>query len=94
MRDFSFYERAAMTQIPCKHCGFFPKDHSSSLHCPTPEQIEGARSFDPRKFYTPSEVDVHVQTALILFGGRPDTITPDMRRIAKMCNYGVASYGR
>jgi len=36
--------------------------------------------------------DIHTQTAIEIFGGRPELITPEMRRAAKVVNFGI-TYG-
>ena len=37
-------------------------------------------------------VDIHTATAARVFGVCPDAVTPEMRRKAKMVNFGIA-YG-
>ena len=39
-----------------------------------------------------SKEDVHTRTAAETFGVKPDLVTPDMRRVAKVLNFGIA-YG-
>lgn len=80
-----------MFQLPCVHCGYFLKDHSPSLHCLAPQQINGALVYTT-KTYAPAIIDPHIQTAIKLFGGTPDSVTPDMKRLAKIINFG-AMYG-
>ena len=68
--------------IPCDNCGYFPDLHSLDGSCPAPEGSES------RTTYSPALIDIHTKIAMDFFGGRPDTITPDMRWIAGIINCG------
>ncbi|MEW6607588.1 MAG: DNA polymerase I [bacterium] len=39
-----------------------------------------------------NDEDIHTQTAIEIFGGSPDLVTPEMRRAAKVVNFGI-TYG-
>ena len=76
-----------MMRIPCENCGYFPEQHSIVGNCPSPQSTKHFILYSEAR-YEPALIDIHTKAAMEVFGGSPDAITPDMRYIGKIINYG------
>jgi len=71
-------------RIPCENCGYFIEQHSVHGLCPNTD----GRGFTNR-MYRSARIPEATATALQLFGGSPDSVTPDMKFVAGIISLGL-----